>query len=209
MNAKSFLVVLFMVAVGLLFSGCEDSKNPLSDPQKSKPDNRLSGAWRLREPVAKHIEAIYFHVGAAGDKLPAGVMRAVQITHFTDGTIGRPVEFLIFSTTIGKNTYLNIAPGGDECLKVLKEKGWRGVEGYVLLKYKVEADTVLGWKMDSDAKVKAIDAGKIKGKDWAKPGFLLMDTYTITDTTENVARFVAGAGDSLFSENAMHLDRVK
>jgi hypothetical protein len=197
---------LAVVALSLFFFGCFDSKNPLSDPQKAKLDARLTGLWQVREKHIKGEDATYCHIGVAGDELPAGVMRVVVVRHDKDGRITRPAEFLMFSTTIGTNTYLNLALVDDEHLKVVKEKGWTGIEGYVLWKYKVEADTILLWKMAPDAKQRAIEGRKVKGV--IKEG-VLMDMNTITDTTENLARFVASAGDSLFSSEAVHLERVK
>ena len=61
--------------------------------------------------------------------------------------------------------------------------------------------------MDGEAKKRAVDAGKIKGvieKD--------QDGNTrvhFTDTTENLAKFVADSGDSLFSKDVLRLERVK
>jgi hypothetical protein len=159
--------------------------------------------------VWKGMEVTYVHVGRAGDKLPSGVMRVVGIVHDTDGTMNRPVEFLMFPTTIGTNTYLNLAPGDGKQLNLLKNKGWKSIEGYVLFKYKIEGDRLLLWKMDPDAKQRVIEDKKVKGE--IREGFAL-DMNRLTDTTENVARFVAKEGDSLFAKEAIHaiqLDRVK
>jgi hypothetical protein len=40
--------ILSVSALCLLLAGCDDSKNPLSDPQTSEPDERLAGVWRLK-----------------------------------------------------------------------------------------------------------------------------------------------------------------
>jgi hypothetical protein len=205
MRTKPLLLAALVICP--LFAGCYDSKNPLSDPEKSKLDPRLSGLWLLRERDRAGLDARYFHIGVAGDKLPPGVMRAVEVGHNSDGTLERPVEFLMFSTTIGSSAYLNLAVGSDEQLKALKEKGWKGVEGYFLMKYTVEGDTLLVWKMDADAKQRAIESRKVRGE--ITPEGVLEDMNTLTDTMENVARFVAAAGDSSFATNAGHLDRVK
>ena len=61
------------VAVCLCASGCDDSKNPLSDPKTSKADERLVGVWRDRSGDGD----VYFHVGHAGEKFPACMMRVV------------------------------------------------------------------------------------------------------------------------------------
>ena len=64
--------------------------------------------------------------------------------------------------------------------------------------------------MDSEAKKQAIGAKKIKGvieKEKEKGMYVI--TIRFTDTTENVARFVAAAGDSLWdTKDPMRLERV-
>ena len=71
---------------------------------------------------------------------------------------------------------------------------------------RLEADSLLLWNMDADANQRAIEGGKVKGV-IKKESFKNLNT--ITDTTENVARFVADAGDSLFSSKVIRLERVK
>ena len=60
--------------------------------------------------------------------------------------------------------------------------------------------------MTEDTKKQAITSGKIKGyaRREGKVG-----PSCFTDTTENVARFVAAAGDSLFEKEPKRLERVK
>ena len=61
--------------------------------------------------------------------------------------------------------------------------------------------------IDQEAKKRAVEAGKIKGmteKD--KDG---NPRVHFTDTTENLAKFVAEAGDGLFSKDVLRLERVK
>jgi hypothetical protein len=199
---------LSMAVVCLFLSGCDDSKNPLSDPQKSKPDSRLAGVWRVRDTEG---DVTYYHIGAVGDKLPRSLMRAIGVTHKKNGRIEPAGEFLIFPTPLGRNTYLNLAGGDQQHIKLLEEKGWNpeAAGGFFLLKYAVEGDALTVWPMDADAKRRAIEIGKIKGLIEKQQ---YVDTIRFTDTTENVARFVAGAGDGLFSKDAkkvLRLERVK
>ena len=57
------------VAMCLLASGCvPESKNPLSDPQTSKTDERLVGVWRAQGDNGSET---YNHVGHAGEKFAA------------------------------------------------------------------------------------------------------------------------------------------
>jgi hypothetical protein len=196
---------LLAVTVAGLLAGCDDSKNPLSTPQASKPDARLGGVWRLKDADGN---VTYYHVGPLGEKAPASVMRVASVTHAKDGKLQEPGEFLVFPTALGENTYLNV--GGDhEKIKLLEEKGWAAdtIDSYFVFKYRIEGDSLSLQMMDPEAKRKAIEGGKIKGViETGKNG---PNRVRFSDTTENLARFVTGAGDSLFSKEPLHLERVK
>jgi hypothetical protein len=191
--------ILLLLAVCLLAAGCDDSKNPLSDPQKSKPDTRLAGVWRERD---KNGDVIYYHVGTIGGKLPRSVMGVVQVKHLSGGDIQPPGWLLIFPAAVGDKTYLNMTDGDQE---QIEKKGWKSVKSYFLLKYKVEGDKLVVWRMDAEAKKQAIKAGKIKGLIEEEDGARVV----FTDSTENVARFVAQAGDGLWdTKEPLRLERV-
>jgi hypothetical protein len=201
-------LLLVSAALGLLLTSCVDSKNPLSDPDKSKADARLVGVWRAR---GEDGDATYYHVGRVGEKLPQGVLGVTGVTHRKDGRLQRSDgEFLVFPTVIGDASYLNLSEGSEEQIKTLEEKGWKPdtVTDYIILKYRVDGDTLLIWTMDVDAKERAIKAGQIKGiVRTEKDSFT--KTVEFTDTTENVRRFVASAGDGLFNKEPLRLERVK
>ncbi len=202
---KRVCPLLLVAAFSLLLTSCFDTKNPLSDPQKSQPDERLSGVWRFRGDSG---EVNYYHIGPVGWKLPASVMRVVSVQHMRDGTM-QSGELLVFPTTIGDKTYLNVAEAEPSQLTLLEEKGWTNetFHEYLILRYQITGDVLTLQWTDQEAKKQAIEAGKIKGmieKD--------QDRNTrvhFTDTTENLAKFVAEAGDTLFSKDVLRLERVK
>jgi hypothetical protein len=184
-------VAFLGLVVCLLGPGCNDSKHPLSDPRTAKPDNRLIGIWRER---GGGVEMTDYYVGHAGKNFPDSVMRIVLVTH-GQGKVEPPEEYLAFSTLLGGKTYLNMVLDGDKRLvKLLDDKGWKAevVDCYTLMKYQLDGDKLVLWMLDEDAKERAIKSGKVKGVVQRSIG-------TFTDTTENVARFVAEAGDSLLN----------
>jgi hypothetical protein len=189
----------------LLFTSCFDTKNPLSDPQKSKPDDRLAGVWRFR---GESGEMNYYHFGHAGEKLPASLMRVVYVQHTPDGKI-QSAELLAFPTTIGDKNYLNVSEAEPSQLKSLEEKGWTDetFNKYLILRYQITGDVLTLQLIDQEAKKRAVETGKIKGvmeKD--KDG---NPSVHFSDTTENLAKFVADSGDELFSKDVLRLERVK
>ena len=62
--------------------------------------------------------------------------------------------------------------------------------------------------IDREAKERAIEAGKVKGV-IEKKGRLGINKVAFTDTTENLAKFVAENSDDLFSKDVVRLERVK
>ena len=202
---KKVCPLLLIAACSLLLTSCFDTKNPLSDPQKSKPDDRLSGVWRFR---GDNGEMNYYHIGHAGEKLPASVMRVFFVQHMPDGKM-QSGELLVFPTSLGDKTYLNAAEAKPSQLALLEEKGWTDetINKYLILRYQITGDVLTLQLIDQEAKKRAVEAGTIKGvieKD--RDGNTRVH---FTDTTENLAKFVAEAGDDLFSKDVLRLERVK
>jgi hypothetical protein len=194
MNART-IVGLALCAI---LTGCDDSKNPLSDPQTSKPDERLVGVWQLPDKGG----ATYYHIGHAGKPLPEGVMRVAFVRH-EKGKIESPGEFLMFPTVLGEKTYLNVTDLKGQRGKRSEEQVLKAGNSYYLFRYQVDGDKLAVWVTNAAAKKRAIDDGKIKGViEKNKPA-------KFTDTTENVARFVAETGDGLFSKEPLRLERVE
>lgn len=200
MWTKPLLQSLTMGTSCLLFVSC-DSMVPLSDPNTSKADQRLTGVWRIRDKTGEVYDCRFAH---AGGELPASFMRVEGSTRKPDGTTKKFNPFLLFPTTIGEKSYLNVPVGEDEQMKALEEKGWtpETVLFYFLLRYQVVGDTLTIQCVDGGAKKRAIQTGKIKGESF-DPEFVF------TDTTENLAKFVTEAGDDLFSKHMLRLERVK
>lgn len=204
MNLHRHLLWVVVAAVLLPLTGC-DSDHPLSDPKTSKPDERLVGKWRL---LGKDGQVLYWNVGRMSEKSPKGVMR-VTFAVQGKGKAEPPEDFLMFPTVLGEKTYLNVISEKGQPDRFCEEKGEEGrkaktADSYHIFKYQVDGDRLLVWKMDGNAKARAIEGGSIKGI--AKRERL--GRIEFTDTSENVARFVAEAGDSLFSKESLRLERI-
>lgn len=190
------LIFLGMV-VCVLLSGCDDSKNPLSDPQASRPDDRLTGVWRSRDN-----ETVYL-VDHAGEGFLESMLRIVEITH-SQGKLMPPEEYLAFPTVIGGKTYLNLI-WEKKTVQQLDEQGWKPdvVTSYAFLRYQFDGDKLVVYIIDEEAKSRAVKGGKIKGAQ-DRDGIV-----QFTDSAENVARFVTAAGDSLWNmTDTERLERV-
>jgi hypothetical protein len=180
---KSLALILGLFC--LVFTSCVDSDNPLSDPKQSAVDPGLMGVWRGRD---KDGEVTYYHVGQAGGKFPAGMLRVKIITHNKNGELPRPDsgDTLVFTTVLGKNRYVNITGLDAEKIKTMGDSKWEPsmADGYFIYKYEINGDKLAIAGMDHKQKAAAIKAGKIKGTGED-------DNPRFTDTTENLARFLA------------------
>jgi hypothetical protein len=186
------------LSVLVLACGCVDSKNPLSSADSAKVDEGIVGTWR---ESTNDGETIY-HVGLAGDKYPAGMLRIITVTSHNN-TLEAPQHYIGYTTTLKGKSYLNIVL--DEAkIKDFGQNGWDAdkVEGYYFVRYKIEDNKGTVWSVSNDARKEAIKAGKIKGviEDQGDSRF--------TDTGENVAKFIAGAGDSIWNSEPGHMERV-
>ena len=98
-----------------------------------------------------------------------------------------------------------VLDGDKKLVKRLDENGWNAanVDCYTFFKYAFDGDKLVLWAIEESAKGRAIQSGKVKGA--AKP----CEISKFTDTTANLARFVAEAGDSLWNtEEPCALERV-
>ena len=136
-------------------------------------------------------------------------MRIVTVNHCKGYVAPAAGEVFAFATAIGGKNYLNVVMLDKEAVQRLDENGGKladSVDGYKLLKYQIDGDKLLIWQMDEGAEAQAIKAGKVKGVKGDGPE----NPAKITDSTENVARFVAAAGDSLWQKKEMmRLERIK
>jgi hypothetical protein len=207
MTTNRILQLISTAATCLLFTSCMDSKVPLSDPNKSKADERLTGNWQLRNDDGSVNN---YRFAPAGSKLPASVMRVTGSSRKPDGTTEQSDPLLLFPTTIGDKTYLNVTDGKEPKVKLVEEKGWTAetVNSYLIYRYQVTADTLTVQGIDGDAKKRSIEAGTIKGVVEKDREGRITKVY-FTDTTENLVKFVIEAGDALFSKDVVRLERVK
>jgi hypothetical protein len=177
-------LVVVMVLLCAVCASCIDSDNPLGDPKKATADTGLLGVWRASE---KDGDVTYYHVGKAGDKFPEGMLRVVAVSSNKDGKLDRPNgdDMVMFTTTVGKNHYANVTVIDADAAKALGDN-WdpSKADGYFIYKYEIAGDKLMVACMDPEQKKAAIKAGKIKGEEEG-------DNPRLTDSTENLARFIA------------------
>ncbi|HEY4759071.1 MAG TPA: hypothetical protein VIH42_00680 [Thermoguttaceae bacterium] len=197
-------LVLILGLFGLVLTSCVDSDNPLSDPKQSTVDSGLFGVWRER---AINGDVTYYHVGCLGDKFPQGLLFVQIVKHQNNGELSYPSDdnFLVFSTTLENNHFLNVAGLSSEQIISLKNSKWDPsmANGYFIYKYEINGDKLAIAEINGKQKEEAIRAGKIKG--------IIKDkNVRFTDTTENLARYIIADQEKLFHMiDTTILERVK
>ncbi len=200
-------IIRFVVlGLGFLLAGCIDSEAPLSDPEKSKPDEKVLGKWIYEEKGASQGQITIEKVGAAG--FPPGIM-TLTMRPRTRSAISK-VGF-VFSSELKGKTYLNVF--GRMVDAPAKIPTWNQVRagGFSILKYAVKEDTLTFWVVDDESPLKtAVKNGRLKGT--IRPrGYLDFEpTVKLKDTSANVAQIVLREDEKLFSERMkMVLTRTK
>ena len=213
MRAKPYRL---LVVIGLAWlAGCVESEKPLADPANSKADERMFGLWQRRDPDGA-VE--YLHIGreyqlplTAGRAQPEpGLMQYTSIRHEPNNRAAEaPSGTRFFVTRIGDEDFGNWAFPQDE-----KDRG-KPVH-FAFYKYRVTPDKLDVWDMDRDETAAAIESGKLKGVVRRKARVNATDPaeydeLRITDTSENIAKFLAdGGAKSCFPEKGRATyERVK
>jgi hypothetical protein len=174
------------VACGAFITGCiPESKNPLSPADKAEVDQNLVGSWSpIDQDTGKAVPESVLHISRDADQPRSGGLMTGTWRGFNDGDV-KDAKFSIFSTKIGENTYLNLAP--EELLKESK--------GYMILKYRLSGSRLEMFVMDQAETAKAIEAGLILGTaERDRKGRLI--SALVTDTSENLSRFLRERGDA-------------
>jgi hypothetical protein len=87
-----------LAAVAVLLPGCLPVTEPLSDPEKAEPENRLLGKWEQLDGTRCQIDC----PEVKGN--PKGLMRCRRPSNG---------DFWFFTATIGKHTYWNVLSDAD------------------------------------------------------------------------------------------------
>jgi hypothetical protein len=207
-NYRRFSEMVLLLCPFLLTS-CAQSRNPLSDPDHSKPDARLYGQWEFRD--AKPGEVAYLFVGRVNNQIedaPAGMMFAELLGLDRDQKLST-TGAAFFVTSIGKDNYLSLFL--PEQLKTRLPPRWKlaDLNAFELWKYAVSDNHLTVWAMDYDAAAREVKNGQLKGqftKATIGPGNL-----TLSNSTAELVRFLKNGGDKILfpDEQSMEFTRAK
>ena len=125
-------------------------------------------------------------------------MQVVAVEFGRDQSLSETVA-VGFSTTIGDSHYLNLSLIAD------KDHGFDptkpGPLKWLFFKYQIDGDRVALWEADSRIVKREIKTGKIAGT-------IKWGGATLTDSSENLAKWVAANDPEIFPEKRTILKRV-
>ena len=190
MKSPTFPTLLATACI--FFSGCfDESINPLSSPQTSVIDPRLEGDYQLlikngegkKEPSYWHFRYRSDTDPATGKPRPTHWLEILQVNHGEVGSF-EIANYRGLATKMGEQNYLSFS----FCSKTEPEKE---PTNYGFVRYELNKDGDLQvWLMNDTAFRDAVKAGKISGK---VGGGDEGPTFKLTDTTENLVKFIAAS----------------
>jgi len=196
--------LLFLVSI---LPGCV-MKEPLSNPDEAKLDDRLLGPWKFVDEKVKGHPPI-LHIGKADiRRAPPGIMKGVWLENDEKNQV-QVSTYYFFPTCLGQAHYSNILDVNP--LDGEKPKTWNEnrVEDWLLTKYAVENDRLTIWLLAAKAAEEAVQKGEVKGIIEEK-GLLKFKRTLLTDS-KDLCHFLLNGGDKkLFSdEHKMVFSRIK
>jgi len=206
------IVMVFVMAIAGLLSACcpATSLNPLSPPEKSQYDATVGGTW---VPIEEDdFEKEYLHVGKGKD----GMIEILVVTIKENGELEHN-DFTVFTTFTSKGRFLNVK--AEDVIDALPSEH----AGYLFVRYELKGrDDLSIYYMDEDLFSKAIEEGKLKGEVTYKEIYLDnndekekqerkrrdIECVRITDTSENILRFIMENDEKLLFPDGIELRRL-
>lgn len=187
-------------ACGLMLAcgACVESEQPLSDAAQAEQDPRLYGLWLDTNNTGS---TAYILIGDEGSEplepgradVERGLMRYWSISQNSETKqLDEPAGTRFFCTQIGDENFATwVTP---------VEEGQNKRPTYFFVKYQVDDQQLTIWIQDPESTAQAIDSGKLRGivKRRDKPGASQpeIETLKITDSSENIRKFLAEGGSA-------------
>jgi hypothetical protein len=197
------------VALGSLFLvSCVESKNPVSDLDKSLPEKRFYGVWIEEKEGQRMVWAIgsIDNVRMSRKDIPQGIMRAAVVDFDTNGSVGKPFSVLFFVSPFdASGGYINWFE--EDVLDESKFKTWdkANIKSYLVVKYVIRDDRIELYTLDTDAIEAAVKKGQIKGTIEHDPKKGTIDiepkTVQLSASSGELDQFLRKEGASVISKD--------
>jgi hypothetical protein len=199
---------LFVFSLLLLVNACcpLTSVHPLGDPQKSDYDSRLAGVWR--QDIEK--DYVMLHIGRAHN----GRMQVIAVEHDEGGKVDYD-GFAVSGQRLNHHYYIDIDTAE------LTPRHREGQQGHVIVSYHLpDENTLVIGALELNAVAGAIRAEKLAGEITYQrtappssapapaPQSPKIECAYITDTSVNLAKFIAGSDPGQLFKPILTFKRV-
>jgi hypothetical protein len=200
--------MLTIASLLLLVSACcpLTSVHPLGDPHKSDYDARLEGVWR--QDFEK--DYVILHIGKADNSR----IQVIAVEHDEDGKVDYD-GFTVSGIRLKNHYYLDIDTAE------LTPKHREGQQGHVIISYSLpDGNTLVFGTLDLNAVAGAIRAKKLAGEityhktaipsnaPAQAPQSPKVECATITDTSDNLTKYITASDPGQLFKTAMTFKRV-
>ncbi len=195
-SSISALLRPIVLLAAVFLPSCVESKHPLSDPDESKSDERLFGAWKVVDKEAGKGRYGFIFIGKSEySNAPAGLMTVVSVGNDKDNRVEVKRLFHFFPTRIGREDYANCFDDDPVANKGERPKWDKScVPRYIFAKYTVEGEHLTVSWMSPAAAEKAMRSRQLKGTIEERGNWLFkLKWITLTDS-QGLSRFLAGGG---------------
>jgi hypothetical protein len=187
---------LTVAVLALCLTSCIESKNPLSDPDRSIPDPQLYGVWiHKKEGVTTTMV-----IGRANEierkDVPVGIMRATKSSIDSKGLVSSPTEWTFFASALDSGGYMNRFD--PSALNYFKYNTWDKwvIENYTLVKYRVSGDKLEVWVGSETALGNAIQRGDLGGEVIRNKNNAVI-RGKLTASTDNLVNYINQGGTNI------------
>jgi len=162
----------------------------------------LYGTWYGRDRDGNTELLVVGRLAEAANRsdLPAGLMRAAKVSISKDHRVGPSSSLVFFVTSTGTKTYVNFF--GEDAFDRRKHPTFSpaAIVSFLIMKYRRNGDRLEFWNAYSvKALGEAIEKGLVRGKVDYDKHTKAISGASLTDTTENLARFFQSAdADAVF-----------
>lgn len=205
-----------LLLLAILLSSCSRVRviSPLCDPDKSKLDERLCGAWKWSKDNnedADDTKDVFLIIGKVNKPgVPSGIMKAVLIGLDSENSIDLSASYFS-STRAGDNNYVHLFE--EAVFKRATSPAWdkRKIQPFDLYKYAIAGDKLTLWlRVNDDAVEAAVRKGQVKGTIEEKEGNSSKKKIVTLTDGRDLLRFLKNGGDKvIFDESKLVFIRIK
>lgn len=215
--------LFLMLALGVfLLTGCSypTVENPLVSPEECEPCPELHGTFKCENPDTG--EAMFMHIGTAGEQFPAGFLKIVTVQHAADSK--RPLgvsQFVAFAEPVSDSHIIHVPlPANTQFEQQLDklDNQWdkSKIDDYAISRLTQTKTGIAFFILDEDFITSQVEAKKLTGRierevdETQAPPRIGKRTTVVTAKTDELREYFETTPlDRIFPSPIFLFDRVQ